>query len=487
MRGTLVMTRGLPIRMICGLWIGAYYIVALSCHRPAFAQAQEDQRTTTSDAKQLPEHKAATPASVPDAPRPEEADKAEPCEARTLTLEGFNRVRKDTIENILPRSLPARLMHRELEELERRLWTTALFDEVAVTCEEGSLRVRAQEKWTLVPGFDFATSRSLKDSYFFGSLVESNFLGRAQELGVYGAYAERAFSGEAWWAESQAFANKATLEAGVSYVGSGLFFSDSDFAWERRRAGARIAVRMPFRYDTRWRFALGGQGYREILTGSLPLSSMLQSPGLQLADGFAGVLVFRAVWDNFKWNDVIPAGVRFATELSPGLMMRERGVASRHNVIIQGTGSIPLFGQTILAWNAVFEGVSPGDPNHSTLLGNVANQRFSLGTLGGVRGLPDNLYRNAAQLYGNLELRMALTLAPRWYLQAVAFVDAGAFAPMNALGKVQHASGSLAVGAGLRLLPTAIASLVPRIDVGHNLSIDSRWFFTFGFSQYFGL
>jgi hypothetical protein len=409
------------------------------------------------------------------------------CRADTLALEGFSRVRETVVQALLPRAVPAMLSTAEVSELERRLWTMAIFDDVEVSCRASTLRVRVREKWTLVPSVDFATSRTLRDSYFFVLLAESNFLGYAQELGAYGAYAERAFSGEVWWAEQQAFARRASLEAGLAYVGAGLFFADSAYTWERRRAAARFAVRLPFRYGTRWRFALGGTAYRETLDGELPgagSDEATQPVARRLSDGFGGSTVFRATWDSFKWNDVAPEGMRFSTEISPGVIARERGLAPRHNVLVQLTGAVPLFKQGVLVWNSVLEGGSPGDPNHASLLGNVANWRFSLGSLGGVRGLPDNLYRNAFQVYGNLELRAALTLAPRWYLQGVTFVDAGSFAPMDAFGRVQDARTAVSVGAGLRLLPTAIASLVPRIDAGRALATDPRWFITFGLSQY---
>jgi hypothetical protein len=154
-------------------------------------------------------------------------------------------------------------------------------------------------------------------------------------------------------------------------------------------------------------------------------------------------------------------------------------------VLVQVLGAIPLSSHVVIALNVVGEAVAPGDPNHSVLLGNVSGYRFSIGALGGIRGLPDNVHRNTAHAYGDLEVRGALTLAPRWYLQGVAFVDGGTFASMNALGQTQDPQVALSTGLGLRLLPTAIATLVPRVDAGRRLLPDGAMFWTFGLSQYF--
>lgn len=137
--------------------------------------------------------------------------------------------------------------------------------------------------------------------------------------------------------------------------------------------------------------------------------------------------------------------------------------------------------------NVVGEAVSPGDPNHSALLGNVPGYRFSIGSIGGVRGLEDNVHRNTAHAYADIELRAALTLAPRWYLQGVAFVDSGVFAQMDVTGRTQDLRAALSTGLGLRLLPTAIATFVPRVDVGRRHLPTEAWFWTFGLSHYFWL
>jgi hypothetical protein len=402
-----------------------------------------------------------------------------PAEKPTLdkiVYTGFQRVRTSVVEDVLPRPLPATLSDDELRELERRLWTMAIFDDVLVAREGSTLHVTVREKWTLVPSADFGTSRTLRDSYFLVSLAEYNLFGRAQELGAYVAYGERAVSAEAWWAEQQTSTRRLSFEGAASWVGSGIFFTDSAHAWERRRTGGRFGVRLPFAYGQRFRFGLFTEAYRESLDGTL-------TP--KLADGTYGGLGLRATWDRYSWNDLAPSGIRVTVEASPGALARGDRLLPRHSMLMQVLGALPLSSHVVLALNVVGEAVSPGDPNHSVLLGNLAGDRFAVGALGGVRGLSDNVHRNTAHAFGNLELRGALTLAPRWYLQGVAFVDGGTFASMNALGETQHPRPALSTGLGVRLLPTAIASFVPRVDAGRRLLPDGAMFWTFGLSQYF--
>jgi len=389
---------------------------------------------------------------------------------------GFKRVRESVAVDLFPRPMPGELTETEERELERRLWALAIFDDVSVVRNGSTLRIAVREKWTLVPTADFGTSKTLRDSYFLLALSEYNTLGRAIEIGTYAAYLERAISAEAWVSEQQSAARRATFEGGASWVGSGLFFSDSPYAWERRRIGGRFGVRLPFAYGQRFRFALLSSAYRETLDGNL-------APNL--SDGVFGGQGMRAVWDAYAWNDVIPSGLRLTLEAMPGFLVRGDRLLPRHKVMLQALGALPISSHTAIVVNVVGEAVSPGDPNHSALLGNVPGFRFSLGSLGGVRGLPDNVHRNTAHAYADVELRAAVTLAPRWYLQGVLFVDSGVFAQMDVNGKTQEPRAALSTGIGVRLLPTAIATFVPRVDVGRRHLPTEAWFWTFGLSQYF--
>ena len=108
-----------------------------------------------------------------------------------------------------------------------------------------------------------------------------------------------------------------------------------------------------------------------------------------------------------------------------------------------------------------------------------------MGSVIGVRGLPDNLFRNRAQSYANVELRHAVPLAPRWVLQGVVFSDIGTFQSFTQEGKVMAWKGAANIGAGLRLIPTFLSNTLVRIYFARLLAPERTSFVQFGITQYF--
>ena len=125
--------------------------------------------------------------------------------------------------------------------------------------------------------------------------------------------------------------------------------------------------------------------------------------------------------------------------------------------------------------NGMLEAVNAGNPNHSILIGSIT----------GVRGLSDNLFRNRAQTYTNLELRHAIPLAARWALQGVLFSDLGAFQAFTPDGNVRGWRGAVAVGAGFRIVPTFLSNTLLRVDFARLLAPTSNSLVQFGITQYF--
>jgi len=113
-------------------------------------------------------------------------------------------------------------------------------------------------------------------------------------------------------------------------------------------------------------------------------------------------------------------------------------------------------------------------PNHSVLVGS---QR-------GVRGLEDSLYRTRAATWANVELRHAVEIASRWYIQGVLFSDAAVFEPMDAEGHALSWQGAWSTGAGLRLLPTALVDTLLRVDGSRLHAPFGAWFVQLGITQY---
>jgi hypothetical protein len=397
------------------------------------------------------------------------------CAVTHVEPHGFERVKLGVVEEILPRPLPACITDDELKELERRLWTLGLFDDVSVARVNDAIAITVREKWTLIPGIDVGSGKTFRDSYVFVSLIESNMAGRAMECGAYGAYYERALSAETWCGEHQNAARRVTFEGALQHVGSGFVFDDEPFAWERRRIGGRFGVRLPFFYGTQFRFAILPAVYHERSSGDVPENLV--------ARGWFGGVGLRVTRDAYEWHDLAPRGTRLSFEATPGGFL---GAADRHrhSVLVQLLTSFRLTERTGLITNLVGEAVTPGDPNHSVLLGSISAWRGSFGSIGGVRGLPDNRNRNAAHAFGNLELRHGIGLTKRLFLQPAVFVDGGVYARMNAAGDVQRAEPALSVGGGMRIVPTFLAWFVPRIDAGRLLLPEPAWFVQFAFSQY---
>jgi hypothetical protein len=400
----------------------------------------------------------------------------EPCDATHLEPRGFSRVDLAVVEEVLPSKLPTCLDQAELTEFERRLWTLGLFDEVKVECGGGALSVTVREKWTLIPSADFGTAKTLRDSYFFLALVESNVAGRAIECGGYGAYYERAFSGETWCGEHLLGARRLSYEVNLNYVGSGFVFDDEPFLWERRRTGARIGVRLPFPYGRAWRFAVLPNGYHEAITGDAP-PTMLQA-------GWYGGVGLRVVYDGYEWHDLVPRGFRFGVEVTPGLYFADGEPTGRHSATAQTLTAFRFSQRTGLVTNVVAEAVNAGNVNHSFLLGSISSWRGSFGTVGGVRGLPDNRNRNQAHLFSNVELRHSIGITSRLFVQGAAFADGGVYRRMNSAGQVLPFEPALSGGVGLRLLPTFLAWAILRVDGGRLFLPEQGWFVQLAFSQY---
>lgn len=396
-----------------------------------------------------------------------------PCTVDSLELEGFSAVKAVVVDELLPRRLPTCLSEDEQKEFERRLWGLGLFDDVSVTRVGRSLHVRVREKWTLIPIPEVGTAKRLKDSYFSLTLSEANVAGRAVECDVWGAYYQLAWTGEMWCGEHSYHARQPSFEGSAGYSGSGFEFDT--YGWERRRTEAQFGVRLPFAYGSQWRLSLTLEGYHERLLGDF-------SPRLAGSGVFFGFGA-RLTWDRFEWNDLAPAGHRFVVSGHPGVYFRSGNDRPRHTVSSQWLSAFAFGERAVVLLNAVVEGTSAGDPNHSYLLGSVPSWR-AFG-IGGIRGLADNVHHDALHAYGNLEARGALQLGKRWFLQGVAFVDGGVFRDMDAEGSVQRAQGALGVGGGVRLVPTFLAWLVPRVDAGRALAPTPGWFVLTGLSQYF--
>ncbi len=385
----------------------------------------------------------------------------------TVRSEGLERTAPETITELLPRGLPASFSGAELVELRRRIKNLALFDQVDVEPEGKTLVVRVRRKFTISPIVDLSTGKTLADSKVTLGAVQHDLDGHGTRLGGKASYSERGLNFTAWLYEHPYRPRSWAREQEIYYAGSGVRFegADAGHKWHRNRFGAEVELLSPSLYTTKWRYEFQLNAYQETLTAA--------SGPSQPRDGTYLGTASELVYDRYTWNDLTPRGFRGSLELRPGVFV---GAAEpRHEARLKVIAGVPLGSKTVLMFNANASAVNGGNPNHSALLGSQA----------GVRGLPDSLYRNRSQVYGNLELRHALEIAHRWYLQGVLFTDAAVFEPMNARGSATSGLSAWSTGAGLRLLPTALVDTLLRADLARIHTPLSTWFVQLGINQYF--
>jgi len=396
-----------------------------------------------------------------------EVDPARSYVVEAVRSEGLERTAPETITELLPRAVPTTLTGVEIIELRRRIKNLALFDEVSVEPAGTTLLVRVRRKFTISPIFDLSTGRTLADTKVTLGAVEHDIDGHGSRLGGKASYGERGLNFTVWLYEHPYRPQRWAREQEIYYAGSGFRFegADAPYKWHRNRFGAELEFLSPSLYSTKWRYELQLNAYQETLT-------IAQGPS-QPRDGTYLGTTSELIYDRYTWNDLTPTGFRTSLELRPGVFV---GPAQpRHQIRLKAIAGIALGARTVVMLNVNADAVNAGNPNHSTLVGSQA----------GVRGLPDALYRNRAHVYANVEVRHAIEIARRWYIQGVLFSDAAVFEPMDARGEAQSTKTAWSTGAGLRLLPTALVDTLLRVDVARLHQPNTAWFVQLGINQYF--
>lgn len=382
----------------------------------------------------------------------------------SVEIRGLRRTRRSTVVDLLPRQAPATFEPTELLEFERRLNNLAIFDKVEVRLEGKRLLVVLREKWTLIPSIAFSTGRTLIDTFVAVGATEYNFLGTASLLTVSAAWQDRGLNGAISWAAHPYSPDAGAPIVGASYASSYLDFETGE-AWRRDQAGAMFGWQLPYHYGSPLRVQPSVFAYHERISE--------REGGVVSRSGTAVGTTLECVVDELAWDDLAPSGYQLSAALTTAAFVPAG--EPRHDVVLRGSGALRLSPTTVLGAQFIAEAISSGNANHSLLLSSWQE----------VRGLTDSFYRNQRQLTANVELRQAYRFAERWAVQGALFCDAASFVPLNARGEVQTASSALGVGAGLRLIPTLIANVVPRVDAGRLLKPDSRWFVQIGLAQFF--
>lgn len=384
-----------------------------------------------------------------------------------LEISGLLHTAEDTIRRLLPRPIPSEFTRAEVEEFERRIRNLSLFDRVQVAAHDANLAVDVQEKFSLSPILSFTSGTSVKDLNATAGLVEYNLGGTGTQIGGQFNYSQRGPNVDVWISEHAYRPDHWAKEVKGSYSSNGIRFADSGATWTRNRIGGEFELKGPFAYGSPLRYEVVVKIYRELVQDQT-------GTGGRPPDGYYVGLIPELTWDRYHWHDLVPSGYRIALELRPGYFLGTN--QPRHEARFRYLQGIPLTPMTALMINTVAEAVNNSrNPNHSVLMGSIA----------GVRGLSDNLYRNRAQTYMNLELRHAIQVAPRWALQGVLFSDFGAFQPFTEEGSQKDWIGTVNVGAGIRVVPTFLANTLLRVDFAQLLAPSPNSLLQIGITQYF--
>lgn len=387
-----------------------------------------------------------------------------------VTFEGLERTKPETLLELLPRRAPTRLRGSEIQEVTRRIRNLELFDLVEVDVRGRELHVHVRRKVTIQPIFDFSSGKTFADTSITLGAVENDIDGHGTRLGGEVGYDERTV-GFAAWLMMHPYRPRRWANEVQAYFGGSSFRFDGEASgreWLRQRLGGEFVFLLPFTFGSRWRFELQGAIYRETFVkvegGAEPRSGVYVGPTSEI------------VFDAFTFHDLTPQGFRANLEIKPGIFL---GPAEpRHEIRLKTLGAVKLAPYTALvaAGNAL--AVNAGNVNHSILVGSQE----------GVRGLPDALFRSRSAAYLNVELRQAIPLGKRWYVQGVLFSDQAGFEAMTDRGTVRDATFAWSTGFGARLLPTALVDTLFRVDVArlHYPTELASWFVQLGISQYIG-
>lgn len=393
------------------------------------------------------------------------ATEASAARVESVEATGIGSTKRAALLELLPREPPNEYTDAELAEFERRVRNLGLFDSVSVSLSAGVMRIDVSRKNNVEPEIAFSTGATPRDLELGMGALHHDIDGRATTLGIGAGYAERFAQFQVGVGQHTYRARKWAWEAFGYYTGSEVRFDQEPNNWVRGRLGGEFEVKPPYWYATPMHIHISINAYGE--------KSVFAESGAAPRGGIAVAPWFEVYWDRWTFHDLVPHGLVCGLRLAPGIFLGPN--QARHLARFDCVAGVALGEHTVFAARGVVEGVNAGNANHSMLLGSLE----------GVRGLPDNLFRNRTHAYANVELRHAFDLGRRIYVQPVAFLDAARFQPMDARGAPQTWSSALSAGAGLRLLPTALIDTALRVDLARRILPSPTWFLQVGLEQYF--
>jgi hypothetical protein len=383
-----------------------------------------------------------------------------------LDITGNSKTTRHTIESLLPRRLPATYSGAELADFARRVNNLGVFDSVAVDCQARVLHVSVREKWTIVPEIDFSSGKTFEDSYFLLGATEYNLFGTANELGLSAYREQRGFGVAASFGEHDYQRSTWAHGADLTFGTVALRFDDGS-GWRTTSATLDLAWRSPPWLHPYFNYVAGFYGSYEAVHSAEGASAPASTGALQTYMEFS--------WDAYEWHDLVPRGLQSSLWVGIGGVFGGERPLSRHTAGMSLELALPLGGASVVVSRAELVVGTRGNVNYSNLLGSIA----------GVRGLRDAQYFNWVQALSNLEVRHSVLLSARWALQGVMFTDAALFEQMTPAGGRGAAGAALAVGLGVRVVPTWLSSIVLRLDASRLLAPAPANFAQVGLNQYF--
>jgi hypothetical protein len=336
---------------------------------------------------------------------------------------------------------------------------------VAVRPEPPVLHVDVREKWTLIPNLSLTTGKTARDLQLQVGLEEYNFLGSGTRAIFNLVREERGYGFQLSLYEHPYRLGRWSLHGEASYRAASYRFPSEGLSWLTWLGRMAIGIDSPpvgspfVRYST----SLVVQ-YENVASAA---STMPQRDELAV-QVYSGV-----VYDRYRWHDLVPRGFSASAYLSAGASaLKPR---PRHGGSLEAKGALPLWPLAVLIARVRGSGITRGSPHAGALIGSID----------GVRGLPDGLYRTWLLAYGNAELRQSVRLPLRLALQAALFADGACFAPMDARGQAARKLCAASFGVGFRGVPTFIANAVLRVDLARLIVPTRSWFVQLAFSQHF--
>lgn len=383
----------------------------------------------------------------------------------SVAIEGNDRTRDTTIVELLPRRMPALYTREELVELERRLNNLEIFDRVTVEHEGTELRITVREKWTLIPEVDFSSGETFEDARFLVGATEYNFLGTANQLRLSAFREERGF-GAAVEYDEHPFRRRWSFVSGLVAASASYRFENGS-SWNSLRSEGVAGFTSPPVLSDNVNVQLGAYyGYEA--TSDRVLTNV---PARAHS---AGTLV-TLFYNRYEFHDLAPSGVKVEVKTGAGALASAAPLQPRVDAEVELIAALPLAKYTVFMTRVASGVATRGNANFSFLIGSIK----------GVRGLDDTLYRPWTYGFANLELRQAIPIAERWALQGVLFTDGAGFERITENGGRGEGALAASAGVGVRVVPTWLARIVVRGDVSYLFAPERRPYFQFGLAQYF--